>query len=74
MTRRAREIETLLLAMFAAVPLYFTAAIGKTSLMLFHGAMLLILLRVIAGWTPELLPARVMRWLAIAYQIGRAHV
>lgn len=67
MTRRAREIETLLLAMFAAVPLYFTNAIGKTSLALFHGAMFLILLRVIAGWTPELLPARVMRGLAIAY-------
>ena len=30
MTRRAREIETLLLTMFAAVPLYFTDAIGKT--------------------------------------------
>jgi transglutaminase-like putative cysteine protease len=67
MTRRARELETLLLAMFAAVPLYFTNAIGKTSLLLFHGAMLLILLRVLAGRTPEILPARVMRWLAIAY-------
>ncbi|MFL6245493.1 MAG: DUF3488 and DUF4129 domain-containing transglutaminase family protein [Thermoanaerobaculia bacterium] len=67
MTRRAREIETLLLTMFAAVPLYFTNAIGKLPVMIFHVAMAAIVLRVASGRTPELISARLMRWLAIAY-------
>lgn len=67
MTRRAREIETLLLTMFAAVPLYFTSAIGKLPVAIFHLAMTAIVLRVASGRTPELIPARLMRWLAIAY-------
>jgi transglutaminase-like putative cysteine protease len=67
MTRRAREIETLLLAMFAAMPLYFTAVIGKLPVVLFHLAMAAIAIRVATGKTPELIPARLMRWLAIAY-------
>ena len=67
MTRKARELEMLLLAMFAAVPLYFTYAISALSLVLFHIFMTLIVLRVALGKTPELVPAGIMRWLAVAY-------
>jgi len=67
MTRRAREIETLLLTMFAAVPLYFTAVIGKIPLMLFHLVMAGIVIRVITGRGPDLIPPALMRGLAIAY-------
>ena len=48
MTRRAREIETLLLTMFAAVPLYFTSAIGVIPVAVFHVAMAAIVLRVVS--------------------------
>jgi transglutaminase-like putative cysteine protease len=65
--RRARELETLLLAMFAAVPLYFTFAISQVSVAAFHVAMAAIVVRVLMGRSPELIPASVMRWLAIAY-------
>ncbi|HYO77072.1 MAG TPA: hypothetical protein VE010_11470, partial [Thermoanaerobaculia bacterium] len=67
MSRKARELETLLLAMFAALPLYVTNAIGKFPVALFHVAMAAICVRVAMGKGPELLPARVMRWLALAY-------
>lgn len=67
MTRRAREIETLLLTMFAAAPLYFTDAIGKVPVAVFHLAIAVIVLRVAKGKTPELIPARLMRWMALAY-------
>lgn len=67
MTRRAREIETLLMTMFAALPLYLTGAVSLVPLLLFHGAMAGILARVVSGRGPELIPARVMRWIAFAY-------
>jgi len=67
MTRRAREIETLFLSMFAALPLYFTYVISFASLIVFHLFMAGIVLRVALGKSPELLPARLMRWVAIAY-------
>ena len=67
MTRRARELETLLLTMFAAFPLYLTHAIGILPLVVFHAVMTGIVMRVAAGKGPELIPARVMRWLAVAY-------
>ncbi len=67
MTRRSRELETLLLAMFAAVPLYFTYAVSALSLVLFHVFMTAVVVRVASGRTPELIPASLMRWLAIAY-------
>jgi transglutaminase-like putative cysteine protease len=67
MTRRAREIETLLLTMFAAVPLYLTDAIGRMPIFVFHIAMAAVIVRVALRKTPELIPARVMRWMAIAY-------
>lgn len=67
MTERRREIESLLLAMFAAVPLYFTYTIGMAPLLAFHAAMAGIALRVALGKTPDLLPPWLMRALAIAY-------
>lgn len=67
MTPRAREIETLLLTMFAAVPLYFTSAIGAVPVLFFHLAMAAIVVRVAMGKTPQLVPARLMRWMAFAY-------
>ena len=67
MTRRAREIETLVLAMFAATPLYFTHAIGIAPLIAFHAFMTAVILRVWSGRGPELVPAAIMRFLAIAY-------
>jgi transglutaminase-like putative cysteine protease len=57
----------LLLTMFAAVPLYFTYAISGTALILFHAFTGLMALRVLFGRTPELVPASIMRWVAIAY-------
>ncbi len=65
--RGSRELETLLLAMFAAVPLYFTYAISSLSLVLFHVFMTAVVVRVASGRSPELIPASLMRWLAIAY-------
>jgi len=67
MTRRAREIETLALTMYAALPLYLTYAISKFPLVLFHLAMAAIIVRVARGKSPELFPPRVMHALAIAY-------
>ena len=60
MTSRAREIETLVTTMFAALPLYFTQAIGKMPLLVFHTAMLLIVLRVAIGKGPAIVPPVVM--------------
>ncbi|HYK02428.1 MAG TPA: transglutaminase domain-containing protein [Thermoanaerobaculia bacterium] len=67
MTRKARELETLLLTVFAAVPLYFTNAVGKAPVLLYQLAMGAIALRVAMGKGPDILPANLMRWLAIAY-------
>ncbi|HEX6098183.1 MAG TPA: DUF3488 and transglutaminase-like domain-containing protein [Thermoanaerobaculia bacterium] len=65
--RGSRELETLLLAMFAAIPLYFTYAISVGALAVFHAFMTAIVIRVATGRSPELLPAALMRWVAIAY-------
>jgi len=67
MTRKARELETLLLTMFAAVPLYLTTAVGQLPVAIFHLAMLGIVIRVVMGKGPALIPPRLMRWIAIAY-------
>jgi protein-glutamine gamma-glutamyltransferase len=67
MTRKAREIETLLLTMFAAVPLYVTTVIAPLPLILFHTILAGMVLRVAAGKGPQLIPPSVMRVLAIAY-------
>ena len=67
MTRHAREAETLFLTMFAALPLYFTAVIGKVPLVVFHLVMAGILFRVVSGRGPGLLPNALMRAIGIAY-------
>ena len=67
MSRRAREIETLLLTMLAAAPLYLTDAVSMLPLILFHLAMTAIVVRVAAGKGPELVPAEVMRIVAMLY-------
>ncbi|HYI11284.1 MAG TPA: transglutaminase domain-containing protein [Thermoanaerobaculia bacterium] len=67
MTRKAREIETLLLTGFAAVPLYVTQAISWMPVAAFHTFLAAIILRVALGKGPDLIPGRVIRWLAIAY-------
>src|SRR5258707_249115 len=67
MTPRRREIETLLLTSFAAVPLYMTHAVGTLPLVMFHAVMAGIILRVAMGKSPELIPATVMRMIAILY-------
>ena len=61
MNRRSRELETLLLSMFAAVPLYFTYAISMLALVLFHGFMLLVVVRAAAKRGTELSPASLVR-------------
>jgi hypothetical protein len=67
MTRRAREIEMLLLAMFAALPLYLTQVIGIVPLVLFHALMAGVTIRVATGRGPDLVPPVLMRVLAFAY-------
>jgi len=67
MSERAHELEALLLAMFAAVPLYVTQTISFAPVALFHVAMLLIVVQVARGKSPAIIPAEIMRVLAIAY-------
>jgi transglutaminase-like putative cysteine protease len=67
MRERAREIELLALTMFAAIPLYATQTISATPLIAFHVALAAILVRVMTGRSPELIPSTVMRFLGIAY-------
>ena len=67
MSRRAHEIETILLTMFAAVPLYFTYAVSIWPLIAFHVVMSGIVVRLLLGRGPELVPSGVMRVLAILY-------
>lgn len=69
MSWRAREIESLLLTMFAAVPLYATHAVGLAPLLLFHGAMALIVARIATGRDAEIIPIGVMRGIAVAYVV-----
>jgi hypothetical protein len=67
MSARRREIEMLLLAMIAALPLYATQTIAKPPLLAFHALMTVMLVRVAAGRSPEVIPSAVMRGLAVAY-------
>jgi len=67
MSSRAREIELLLLTAFAAVPLYFTGAIGVAPLAVFHLVVAGMIYRVARGGTPEIIPEKVMRAIAVAY-------
>jgi hypothetical protein len=52
MNARRREIELLLLAMFAAAPLYVTQTIRLAPLVIFHALMAAMLARVAAGRGP----------------------
>jgi len=67
MSARRREIELLLLPMLAAVPLYVTQTISLPPLLIFHALMAAMAMRVAAGKSPEIVPALVMRILAVAY-------
>jgi len=67
MSRKARELETLLLPMIAALPLYLTQTIGVFPLFAFHAAMSAILIRVLLGRGPDLIPGGVMKALAIVF-------
>lgn len=69
MSWRAREIESLLLTMFAAVPLYATQAVGLVPLLLFHAAMTMIVVRIASGRDAEIIPIAIMRAIAVAYVV-----
>ena len=69
MSARARELELLLLTMFAAVPLYGTQTVSLPPLITFHLLMLAMALRVWFGRSPEIVPAAIMRGIAILYVI-----
>ncbi|MEA2414447.1 MAG: protein-glutamine gamma-glutamyltransferase [Thermoanaerobaculia bacterium] len=64
---RRYELELLFLTIFAALPLYATQAISAPPLLLFHAVMIAVAVRVASGRSPEIIPANVMRALAIAY-------
>ena len=67
MSARAREVELLALAIFAAIPLYGTQTISAPPLIAFHLAMAAVVARVLAGRSPQLIPAAIMRFLGVAY-------
>lgn len=67
MSGRAREIELILLTMFAAVPLYGTQTISAFPLLTFHLLMAGIAARVAMGKGPALIPTPIMRAIGIAY-------
>src|SRR5258706_12299340 len=64
---RRYELELLFLTIFAAIPLYATQAISAAPLLVFHAVMIIVAARVAFGKSPEVIPAAVMRGLAIAY-------
>ncbi len=67
MSERAHEVEALALAMFAAVPLYLTQTISYVPLVAFHAFLLIVTLRVAAGKSAEVVPAKLMRVVGVAY-------
>src|SRR2546428_1668367 len=69
MPDRRREIELLLLTMLAAVPLDARQAAAAAPLLIFHGVMAAMAIRVALGRSPELVPAPVMKVLGIGYII-----
>jgi transglutaminase-like putative cysteine protease len=62
-----REVELIVLAMFAAAPLYATQTISYLPLVIFHALLALMAVRVWRGRTPDVVPASIMRVLAVAY-------
>jgi protein-glutamine gamma-glutamyltransferase len=69
MSPRARETELLLLAAFAAVPLYFTGAVGVIPLILYHVALLVMVVRVARGKGPDFVSVSFMRGIGLAYVV-----
>ncbi|MCU1245737.1 MAG: transglutaminase-like protein [Acidobacteria bacterium] len=67
MTRRGREVETLLLTALAAVPLYGTQTVGVIPVLLFHLAIGAIIVRVARGQGPNIVPEQILRAVALAY-------
>ena len=67
MSRKAREVETLLLAMLAVVPLYFTYAVHIGPLIAFHLVMATMVIRILRGRDPRLMPSNALRAIAILY-------
>lgn len=67
MRDKRRELELLLLTMFAAVPLYGTQTVSAPPLMIFHAFMAAIAARVAMGKSPEIIPAPIMRAIGVAY-------
>lgn len=67
MNQRAHELELLFLTGFAAVPLYFTGAVGVVPLVVFHAAIGWMMARVAAGRGPDIVPGSLMRAIGIAY-------
>jgi transglutaminase-like putative cysteine protease len=66
---RRHELELLLLAIFAALPLYGTQTIKTLPLILFDIAMGAIALHVLIGRGPQVIPAPLMRAVGIAYPL-----
>ena len=67
MQQRRREIELLLVTMFAALPLYATQTVAKPPLLAFHIVMSLIAIRVAMGKGPDIIPPVIMRGVGVAY-------
>ncbi len=67
MNQRAREIELLLLTGSAAVPLYFSGAVGFAPLAVFHAILLAMIVRVATGKGPDIIAPWLMRTIGIAY-------
>lgn len=68
MNRLRRELESIFLTALAAVPLYFTGAVGKLPIALFHIALAVLAISSIARREPVYRP-RLVRWLAYAYLV-----
>ncbi|HXI14692.1 MAG TPA: transglutaminaseTgpA domain-containing protein [Thermoanaerobaculia bacterium] len=62
-----RELETLFLASFAAIPLYLTGAISPLPLTLFHGVMVALGLALFRSNNEPLVGAPTLRFLAVGY-------
>lgn len=67
MNPRARDIELLLMTGFAAVPLYFTGAVGFVPLVVFHAVLAAMIFRVATGKGPDIVPPSLMHAIGIAY-------
>lgn len=69
MKRKALEIESITLAMFAALPFYATQAVEIPAVLLFHIAMAVIALRIRLGRKPLEVEPRVLGLLGVFYLI-----